>query len=60
MAYADKQALEENIVRKHAACLMVDEETGEVLEPSTGTGTLHTPMSDHNEKNMRRRPTLKT
>lgn len=60
VVYADKQTLEENIVRKHAACLMVDEETGEVLEPSTGTGTLHTPMSDHNEKNMRRRPTLKT
>jgi type IV secretion system protein VirD4 len=60
VVYADKQTLEENIVRKHTACLMVDEETGEVLEPSTGTGTLHTPMSDHNEKNMRRRPTLKT
>jgi len=60
VVYANKQTLEENIIRKHTACLMVDEETGEILEPPMGTGTLHTPMEDHAEKNMRRRPTLKT
>ena len=37
MVYADKQTLEENIVRKHMACIMVDEDTGEILEPSAGT-----------------------
>ena len=60
VAYADKQALEENIVRKHTACMMVDEETGEILEPPAGTGTLHTPAAEPSENTMRRRSILKT
>ncbi len=60
VVYADKQMLEENIVRKHTACLMVDEETGEISEPPTGTGTLHTPMAEPSENTMRRRNVLKT
>lgn len=59
VVYADKQMLEENIVRKHTACLMVDEETGEILEPPTGTGTLHTPVAEPSNA-MRRRNVLKT
>ena len=60
VAYADKQALEENIVRKHTACMLVDEETGEILEPPAGTGTLHTPAVEPSENTMRRRSILKT
>ncbi len=60
VVYADKQALEENIVRKHTACMMVDEETGEVLESPAGAGILHTPASEPSENTMRRRSTLKT
>jgi type IV secretion system protein VirD4 len=60
VVYADKQTLEENIVRKHMACMMVDEETGEILEPTTGTGTLHTPVAEPSENSMRRRNVLKT
>ena len=52
VVYADKQMLEENIVRKHTACLMVDEETGEMLEPTTGRGTLHTPVAEPSENTM--------
>jgi len=58
--YADKQTLEENIVRKHMACMMVEEETGEILEPTTGTGTLHAPVAEPSENTMRRRSILKT
>lgn len=46
VAYADKQTLEQNIVRKHSAVMAVDEDTGELLDASTGTGTLHTPMTE--------------
>jgi len=60
VVYADKQMLEENIVRKHTACLMVDEETGEILEPPSRTGTLHTPVAEPSENTMRRRNVLKT
>ena len=60
VVYADKQMLEENIVRKHTACLMVDEETEEMQEPATGTGTLHTPVAEPSENTMRRRSILKT
>ena len=60
VVYADKQMLEENIVRKHTTCLMVDEETGEMLEPTTGRGTLHTPVAEPSENTMRRRNVLKT
>lgn len=60
VVYADKQMLEENIVRKHTACLMVDEETGEISEPTTGTGTLHTQVAEPSENTTRRRNVLKT
>ena len=60
VVYSDKQTLEENIVRKHMAYMMVGEETGEILEPPTGTGTLHTPVAEPSENTMRRRNVLKT
>lgn len=59
VVYADRQALEENIVRKHTVCMMMDEETGEILEPPVGTGILHTPGIE-NAENMIRRRLLKT
>lgn len=58
--YADKNTLEENIVRKHMACIMVDEDTGEILESTAGTGTLHTPVAESTENAVRRRTVLKT
>ena len=60
VAYADKQALEENIIRKHTACLMVDEETGEILEPPTGIGALHTPVAELPTEPQKRRSHLRT
>jgi len=60
VVYADKQTLEENIVRKHTAYLAVDEETGEISEPPAGTGTLHTPVAEPSESTIRRRSILKT
>ena len=50
VSYADKQILEENIIRKHTACMVVDEDTGELLELSTGTGTLHTPVAEQTQE----------
>jgi type IV secretion system protein VirD4 len=60
VSYADKQALEENIVRQHTTCLMVEEETGEVQEPPTGTGTLHNPVAEISEDVSKRRSHLRT
>jgi Type IV secretory pathway, VirD4 components len=60
VSYADKQVLEESIVRKHSACVVVDEETGELLEPPTGTGMLHTPVAEPAEDNSTRRSHLRT
>lgn len=60
VVYADKQTLEENIIRKHTACLLVGEETGDVLEATRGTGVLHTPLNESTESAMRRRSMLKT
>ncbi len=60
VSYADKQMLEENIVRKHNACIAVDMETGEVLEPPAGTGTLHTPVADQTEDVSKHRSHLRT
>ena len=60
VVYADKNTLEENIVRKHMACIMVDEDTGEILESTAGTGTLHTPVAESTENAVRRRTVLKT
>lgn len=47
-------------VSKHTACFTVDEETGEILEPPAGTGTLHTPVAEPSESTIRRRSILKT
>ncbi len=58
VSYADRQTLEENIIRKHLACIAVDESTGEILEPPTGTGTLHTPVVEQEQP--RRRTHVKT
>ena len=58
--YADKQTLEENIVRKHTACMIVDEETGEILEPLTGTGALHTPVTESPAEPLKRRSHVRT
>lgn len=59
VSYADKQTLEESIIRKHAA-YVVDEETGELLEPPTGTGTLHTPVAEPSENNAKRKTHVRT
>ncbi|WRS28347.1 type IV secretory system conjugative DNA transfer family protein [Oscillospiraceae bacterium MB08-C2-2] len=60
VVYADKQTLEENIVRKHVACLMVDEETGEILKPPTGTGVLHTLVAEPPAELQKRRSHIRT
>jgi len=60
VVYADKQTLEENIVRKHTACVMVEEETGEVLDPPAGTGALHTPVVEPAENTAKYRSHLRT
>ena len=60
VAYADKQTLEQNIVRKHSAVMVVDEDTGKLLEAPTGTGTLHTPVVEHEDAKSRRTSHLKT
>lgn len=60
VTYADKQALEENIVRKHTACMMVDEDTGEVLEPPVGIGTLHTPVTEQTQEPQKRKSHVRT
>lgn len=51
--------LEKNIVRKHTAFAMVDEDAGAVLETASGTGTLYTSNVGIYESAMRRRTTLK-
>lgn len=53
--YADKQTLEENIVRCHSAFVTVDEETGELLEPIKGTGALHAPAAEQIRETLPRR-----
>ena len=60
--YADKQTLEENIVRKHMACLAIsiDDVTEEPPEASNGAGTLHTPVEEAPENTPRRRSILRT
>lgn len=60
VSYADKQMLEENIVRKHTACVMVDEDTGELLEPPIGTGTLHTPVAEQAQEPQKRKSHVRT
>lgn len=54
LCYADKQTLEKRILRKHTA-YVVNEDTGELLEPSTGIGTLHTPMAEQAQEKQKRR-----
>ncbi len=56
VVYADKQTLEENIIRRHTACKKVDEETGEILGGSTGL--FHAQVSE--STGVRRRTILKT
>jgi type IV secretion system protein VirD4 len=60
--YADKQTLEENIVRKHMACLEkpADDDAEEPQEALGGTGTLHTPAAEIPENAPRRRSILRT
>ncbi len=60
--YADKQTLEENIVRKHMACLEIpaDDYADEPPEAPGGTGTLHTPAAEIPENAPRRRSILRT
>lgn len=52
VSYADKQTLEQNIVRKHFATMAVDTDTGELMEtlPDKGTGTLHTSVDEKPRK----------
>ncbi|WP_312699267.1 VirD4-like conjugal transfer protein, CD1115 family [Sedimentibacter sp.] len=58
--YVDKNVLEENIVRKHTAYMMLDDDTGEITEMLSGTGALYTHVTEMNENTIRRRSTLKT
>lgn len=60
VAYADKQVLEENIMRRHSACIAVDTETGELLEEVSGTGTLHTPVTKQQSDKSKRRTHVRT
>ena len=60
VCYADKQTLEENIVLKHTACMMVDEDTGEGLEPPISTGALHTPVAEQAQETQRRKSHVRT
>lgn len=55
VAYADKQQLEENILRKHQSCVMaVDADAGEIPEVPNGVGGIHTPMADKENKRFNR------
>ncbi len=60
--YADKQTLEENIVRKHLACFTVpsDDDTEVPREVPEGTGALHTPVEEASESASHRRSILRT
>lgn len=58
--YVDKDVLEENIVRKNNAYMLMDDDTGEITEMLSGTGALHTHVTEMNENTVRRRSTLKT
>ena len=62
VVYADKQTLEENIVRKHMACLEMpaDDYAEEPPVAPGGTGTLHTPVAEAPENAPRRRSILRT
>jgi type IV secretion system protein VirD4 len=60
VSYADKQILEENIMRRHAACIAVDTESGELLEEVSGTGTLHTPVTEPQVDTSKRRTHVRT
>lgn len=55
VAYADRQTLEENIVRRHSATVVEDTDSGETPEAPAGTGILHTP-ADGQAGEHRRRP----
>ncbi|MDD3227609.1 MAG: type IV secretory system conjugative DNA transfer family protein [Oscillospiraceae bacterium] len=59
VSYADKQMLEENILRRHTA-YVVDEYTGELLAPPVGTGTLHTPVAEQAQEKQKRKSHVRT
>jgi len=40
--------------------MMVDEDTGEVLEPPVGTGTLHTPVTEQTQEPQKRKSHVRT
>lgn len=54
--YAEKQMLEENIVRKFNSYMGMEESNDEMCEASTSTGTLHTPMEEKGELTIRSKP----
>lgn len=60
VSYADKQILEENIMRRHSAFVAVDTESGELLEEVSGTGTLHTPITEPQTDTSKRRTHVRT
>ena len=60
VTYADKQILEENIMRRHAAFIAIDTESGELLEEVSGTGTLHTPVTEPQTNTSKRRTHVRT
>ncbi len=61
VTYADKQTLEENIVRKHLSCFTLPggDDTEEREVPG-GTGSLHTPAEEAPDSASRRRSILRT
>ncbi|MDD3074020.1 MAG: type IV secretory system conjugative DNA transfer family protein [Eubacteriales bacterium] len=62
VVYADKQTLEENIVRKHLACFTVpdDDDMEKSREKPGGTGALHNPVEEAPDSASRRRSILRT
>lgn len=60
VTYADKQMLEENIMRKHLACIAAEEDTREIVEPPVSTGTLHTPVTEQEQESQKRKTHVRT
>lgn len=62
VVYADKQTLEENIIRKHLACFTMpdDDDMEKSREKSGGTGALHSPVEEAPESVSSRQSILRT
>jgi type IV secretion system protein VirD4 len=47
-------------MRRHAAFIAIDTESGELLEEVTGTGTFHTPVTEPQTNTSKRRTHVRT